>query len=56
MSKKGLTGKRAVWFGLLGTPVLLVAAVTLIGVTAGSAGPARPRRQSQAAAWPEHGH
>ena len=46
MSKRRLTGKRAVWFGLLGTPVLLVAAITLVGVTAGSAGPskgARPR-------------
>jgi hypothetical protein len=41
MSKKRLTGKRAVWFGLLGTPVLLVATVTLIGVTAGSAGPSK---------------
>ena len=39
MSKERLTGRRAVWFGLLGTPVLLVAAITLIGVTAGSAGP-----------------
>ena len=39
MSKERLTGRRAIWFGLLGTPVLLVAAVTLIGVTAGSAGP-----------------
>jgi hypothetical protein len=42
MRKKRLTGKRAVWFGLLGTPVLLVAAITLIGVTAGSAGPSTP--------------
>jgi len=39
MSKRRLTGKRAVWFGMLGTPVLLVTAITLIGVTAGSAGP-----------------
>jgi V8-like Glu-specific endopeptidase len=39
MSKERPTGRRAVWFGLLGTPVLLVAAITLIGVTAGSAGP-----------------
>ena len=41
MSQRRLTGKRAVWFGLLGTPVLLVAAITLIGVTAGSAGPSK---------------
>jgi hypothetical protein len=41
MSKRELTGKRAVWFGLLGTPVLLVAAVTLLGVAAGSAGPSK---------------
>ena len=39
MSNERLTGKRAVWFGLLATPVLLVAAITLVGVTAGSAGP-----------------
>jgi V8-like Glu-specific endopeptidase len=46
MSKERLTGKRAVWFGLLGTPVLLVAAITLIGVTAGSAGPSTPALQA----------
>jgi hypothetical protein len=46
MSKERLTGKRAVWFGLLGTPVLLVAAVTLIGVTAGSAGPSTAAKQA----------
>jgi V8-like Glu-specific endopeptidase len=39
MSKQGLTGKRAVWLGMLGTPLLVIALVTLIGVTAGSAGP-----------------
>jgi V8-like Glu-specific endopeptidase len=39
MSKGRLTGRRSIWFGLLGTPVLVVAAVVLIGVTAGSAGP-----------------
>lgn len=36
---KKLNGKRAAWLGLLGTPVLVVAAVLLAGVTAGSAGP-----------------
>jgi V8-like Glu-specific endopeptidase len=42
MNKARLTGKRAVWTGLLGTPVLLIAAITLIGVTTGSAGPSTP--------------
>jgi hypothetical protein len=50
MSKERLTGKRAVWFGLLGTPVLLVAAITLIGVTAGAAGPTTTAGPSAAAA------
>jgi hypothetical protein len=40
MSKKDrLSGKRAVWFALLSTPVLVIAAMMLVGVTAGSAGP-----------------
>lgn len=38
MSRQRLTGKRAVWLGLFGTPVLLIAAIMLVGVTAGSAG------------------
>jgi hypothetical protein len=50
MSKRRLTGKRAVWFGLLGTPVLLVAAITLVGVTAGSAGPATGAKANAAQA------
>jgi hypothetical protein len=49
MSKERLTGKRAVWFGLLGTPVLLVAAITLLGVTAGSAGPSTAAKPATAA-------
>ena len=39
MSRKRLTGWRAVWLGLFATPALLVATVLLLGVTAGSAGP-----------------
>jgi hypothetical protein len=35
-----LTGKRAVWLGLVATPVLVVAAVATIGVAGSSAGPA----------------
>jgi hypothetical protein len=34
-----LTGKRAVWLGLVATPVLVVAAVATIGVAGSSAGP-----------------
>ena len=37
---KRLTGKRAVWLGLVATPVLVVAAVATIGVAGSSAGPA----------------
>jgi hypothetical protein len=35
-----LTGKRAVWLGLVATPVLVVAAVAMVGVAGSSAGPA----------------
>ena len=55
MSRQRLTGKRAVWLGMLGTPALLIAAIMLIGVTAGSAGPSTtadttvPAATSQAA-------
>ena len=38
--KPRLTGKRAVWLGLVATPVLVVAAVATIGVAGSSAGPA----------------
>ncbi len=39
--KRKLTPRGAVWSGLLVTPVLVVGLVMLIGVTAGSAGPAK---------------
>jgi V8-like Glu-specific endopeptidase len=55
MSRQRLTGKRAVWLGMLSTPVLLVAAVAVIGVTAGSAGPsttATPAATDQVASGP----
>ena len=40
-TKRKLTPRGAVWSGLLVTPVLVVGLVMLIGVTAGSAGPAK---------------
>jgi hypothetical protein len=51
MARRKMTGRKAVWTGLLATPALIVAAVTLVGVTAGSAGPttsAAPSATSQA--------
>jgi hypothetical protein len=39
MRKPRLTDKRAVWLGLVATPVLVVAAVATIGVAGSSAGP-----------------
>jgi V8-like Glu-specific endopeptidase len=42
MRRTPLTGKRAIWLGLLATPALIVGAVALLGVTAGSAGPNAP--------------
>jgi hypothetical protein len=39
MMKNRPSGWKAVWLGMLATPVLLVATVLLVGVTAGAAGP-----------------
>lgn len=49
--RRKLTHRGAAWYGLLATPVLVVAAVVLIGVTAGSAGPTKtPKAAAQSTA------
>ena len=48
--KRKLTPKGAVWSALFATPVFLIAAVMLVGVTAGSAGPSKAEKTPVGAA------